>query len=323
MSDHYPTQSTPQPQDVLAAARILQELVHVTPVFDSSLLNRHCGCQLLFKAEHLQKTGAFKYRGASYAVHALANGIKGVATHSSGNHGAALCAAAARRGLAARVIMPENAVASKIAAVRAYGGEITFCAPTQAAREAGLAEWTERGWIAIPPYDDARIIAGQGTAALELIHHQAEIDILVTPLGGGGLLAGSALAARTVNAPIEVIGAEPLGADDTYRSLQNGARVTDHHPDTIADGLRALVGELNLTVIKAQVADVIRVREATIIEAMRLLWLHLKQVVEPSAATALAAVLEQPERFAGRRVGIILSGGNVDLTALPFTRNQS
>jgi threonine dehydratase len=312
-----PTATLPQPADVLKAAEALQTQVHRTPVFTSQRLNRHFACELFFKAEHLQKTGAFKYRGASYAIQQQASDIRGVTTHSSGNHGAALAAAAQQRGLSAHIVMPNNAVKSKIEAVKAYGGTIHFCEPNQQAREAGMAALVAQGYVAIPPYDDPYIIAGQGTAALEFIQHQAELDLLVTPVGGGGLYAGSLLAAQQ-QAGLSVIGAEPAGANDAMRSLQQGQRVSDHQPDTIADGLRAYIGRRNFALIKQYSDGIIEVPESVIIEAMALIWSHLKQVVEPSAATVLAAVAQQPERFRGKKVGLILTGGNVDLAHLPF-----
>ncbi|MCG8464474.1 MAG: threonine/serine dehydratase [Xanthomonadales bacterium] len=317
MMTNAPTFALPQLADVLKAADALQTQVHRTPVLTSQRLNQRFACELFFKAEHLQKTGAFKYRGASYAIQQLADDVRGVTTHSSGNHGAALAAAAHQRGIAAHVVMPKNAVKSKIDAVNAYGGTIHFCEPTQQAREAGMAALVAQGYVAIPPYDDDFIIAGQGTAALEFIQHQAELDILVTPVGGGGLYAGSLLAAQQ-QAGLTVIGAEPAQANDAYRSLQHGQRVSDHQPDTIADGLRSYVGRRNFALIKQYSQGIIPVSETAIVEAMALIWSHLKQVVEPSAATVLAAIAQEPERFRGQRVGVILSGGNVDLTKLPF-----
>lgn len=308
----------PSPAQILHAAETLQALVHHTPVLRSSSLNQMFGCELFFKAEHLQKTGAFKYRGANYALSQLAAGSRGVATHSSGNHGAALAAAARLRGIPAHVVMPENSAKCKIAAVRAYGGEIHFCAPNQAAREAGLAQLVAEGYNAIPPFDDPHIISGQGTATWELLQAEPDLDAVITPVGGGGLYAGSLLASQLLAQPIPVWGAEPLGADDAQRSLAQGQRVSDHQADTMADGLRTLVGERNFALIQRYSPGIISVSEEEIIAAMRLLWTHLKQVVEPSSATVLAALAQTPERFAGKRVGLVLSGGNVDLESLPF-----
>jgi len=298
------------PVPALALARIAG-LVRRTPVMTSRSLDALTGLALSFKCEHLQRTGSFKFRGASHAVARLPADCPGVATHSSGNHGAALAAAAAARGLAADVVMPRNAVADKIAAVRAYGGTVHFCAPTQAAREAGLERLVAAGRVPIPPYDHDDIIAGQGTAALELLAQAPGLDVLVAPIGGGGLLSGSALAAARHHPNVAVIGAEPAGADDAHRSRVAGRRVADHRPETIADGLRALVGLRTLALLDALDVPVWTVPESAIVEAMALLWRHLKQLVEPSAAVALAAVLGRREQLAGHRVGIILSGGNI------------
>jgi len=287
-----------------------------TPIMTSESLNRLTGIDFLFKCEQLQKTGSFKFRGASFAISQLPGDCPGVATHSSGNHGAALAAAAAARGFSADVVMPENAVASKIEAVKAYGGKVHFCAPNQASREAGLQSLIDQGKTAIPPYDHEHIIAGQGTVALEFLAQAPELDDLVAPIGGGGLLSGIALAAAQVAPHVRVTGAEPAGADDAARSLAGGKRVSDHDPQTIADGLRALIGTRNFALLSAHGIEVLTVSEAQIIEAMTLAWRHLKQVVEPSGAVPLAAVLAERERFAGRRVGVVLSGGNLEVGAL-------
>jgi threonine dehydratase len=311
------TVSSLTPEDLSAARqRILPQLV-MTPVMRSDALDRQLGCHLHFKCEQLQITGSFKFRGASHAVSLLPDDAPGVATHSSGNHGAALARAARARGLPAHIVMPENAVRFKIEAVKANGGEVHFCAPNQAAREAGLADWVERGFVAVPPYDDDRIIAGQGSCALEFIEQIPHLEFLIAPVGGGGLLAGTALAAAGMAPAIKVVGAEPANADDTARSLARGLRVDDHHPETIADGLRALVGLRNLDLIQRHVAEVVTVSESRIVDAMTLIWTHLKQVVEPSGAVSLAALIQaietRPEAWAGRHVGLILSGGNLDI----------
>lgn len=298
------------------ALAVIAGQVRRTPVMTSKSLNRLTGMDLVFKCEQLQKTGSFKFRGASFAVSQLPDGCPGVATHSSGNHGAALAAAAAVRGFSADVVMPENAVASKVEAVRAYGGQVHFCEPNQAAREAGLQTLIDQGKTAIPPYDHEHIIAGQGTTALELLAQAADLDDIVAPIGGGGLLSGITLAAAQVAPHVRVTGAEPAGADDAARSLAGGERVSDHHPRTIADGLRALIGTRNFAVLSGHGIEVITVTEAQIIEAMTLAWRHLKQVVEPSGAVPLAAVLAARERFADRRVGVVLSGGNLEVGRL-------
>lgn len=312
--------SDPYPNPAAALARIAG-LIHRTPIMQSRSLNALTGLNLVFKCEHLQRTGSFKFRGASHAVARLPGDCPGVATHSSGNHGAALAAAAAARGFSADVVMPENSVADKIAAVRAYGGTVHFCAPDQAAREAGLAGLIERGKVAIPPYDHDDIIAGQGTAALEFLAQAADLDCLVAPIGGGGLLSGSVLAAARISPDVQVIGAEPAGADDAARSLAAGQRVDRHRPETMADGLRALIGQRTFEILAGFSTPVLTVSEDQIIEAMELIWRHLKQVVEPSGAVPLAAVLAHREQFRGghfrgRRVGIILSGGNLAIGEL-------
>lgn len=308
-----PELDLPTPADVQCAADRIRMQVRRTPLMAAETLDERAGCTLVFKCEQLQHTGSFKFRGASHAVGLLPPDCPGVATHSSGNHGAALARAARVRGLTAHVVMPDNAVTSKVRAVRTAGGEVHFCAPNQIAREAGLGAWVELGFEAIPPYDDARIIAGQGTCVRELLEQAPELDCVIAPVGGGGLLAGSVLAA---DGRVEVLGAEPAGADDTARSLARNARVDDHQPRTRADGLRALVGRRNLAILSSAGTRVLTVGETGILAAMRLLWEELKQVIEPSGAVALAAVLGHPEVFAGRRVGVVLSGGNLDLDEL-------
>ncbi|OAB54837.1 hypothetical protein AY599_07630 [Leptolyngbya valderiana BDU 20041] len=311
------TVSSLTPEDLTAARQRIEKQLILTPVMRSDALDRRFGCTLHFKCEQLQVTGSFKFRGASHAVSLLPDDAPGVATHSSGNHGAALARAARARGLPAHIVMPENAVRFKVEAVRANGGEVHFCAPNQAAREAGLANWVERGFVAVPPYDDDRIIAGQGSCALEFMEQAPDLEFLIAPIGGGGLLAGTALAAAGMNPAIRVVGAEPARANDAARSLALGHRVDDHHPDTIADGLRALIGLRNLDLVQRHVAEIITVSESRIVDAMTLIWTHLKQVVEPSGAVPLAALMEaieaRPEAWAGRQVGLILSGGNMDI----------
>ena len=304
---------TLSPEDILRARERIRNRVRQTPVMGADDINDLLGVELSFKCEHLQETGSFKLRGASHAISLLREDCPGVATHSSGNHGAALARAARSRNLEAHVVMPDNAVTSKIEAVRRYGGQVHFCQPTQAAREAGLAELIDQGFEAVPPYDDERIIAGQGSCALELMEQVPDLDAIIAPIGGGGLISGTALAARSAPNSPRVYGVEPAGADDTYRSLKAGRRVSDHDPHTMADGLRALVGERNLSIIASDVLEVFTVPESRILEAMTLIWTRLKQVVEPSGAVALAGVMNRPERFADMRLGIILSGGNLDI----------
>ena len=309
--------------DVLAAAARIAPYAHVTPVLRSRTLDALTGCQLHFKAEPLQRGGAFKFRGACNAVWALqeAGAGNGVITHSSGNHGAALALAASTRGIACHVVAPEGAVAAKLAAIQRYGAVLHRCAATITAREQVCADLQRQtGATLVHPYTDMHVIAGQGTAALELFNDAGPLDALVAPVGGGGLLAGSALAAAALAPGCRVHGAEPVGAADTARSLAAGVRQLDFVPDTICDGLRGTLGEPNFHVLQAHAVEVALVDDASTIAAMRLIWQCLKLLVEPSSAIALAAVLAQRERFAGQRVGVILSGGNVDLDALPWGR---
>ena len=303
-----------------AAARIAPH-ARVTPVLRSTALDALAGAELHFKGEHLQRGGAFKFRGACNAVWSLSDeqAAHGVVTHSSGNHGNALALAAATRGIAAHVVVPEGAVRAKLEAIERAGAILHRCAPTQAAREAMCAEVQRAtGAELVHPYADTRVMAGQGTLALELLQQAPGLDALITPVGGGGLASGVAIAAHAINPALNLFGAEPLGADDAARSLAHGTRVTTVVPDTICDGLRALVGERNLDALRTHRVDVITVSDAETIAAMQLLWSELKQVVEVSSATVLAAILKHPQRFAGRRVGVVLTGGNADLQTLPW-----
>jgi threonine dehydratase len=307
--------------DILAAAARIAPYASVTPVLRSAALDTLAGAELHFKCENLQRGGAFKFRGACNAVWSLDDGqaAHGVVTHSSGNHGNALALAAATRGIAAHVVVPEGAVRAKLAAIERAGAILHRCAPTQAAREAMCAEVQRAtGAELVHPYADARVMAGQGTLALELLQQAPGLEALITPVGGGGLASGVAIAAHGIDPALDLFGAEPLGADDTAQSLARGTRVTTVVPDTICDGLRALVGERNLDAQRTHRVEVITVSDAETVAAMRLLWSELKQVVEVSSATVLAAILKQPQRFAGRRVGVVLTGGNVDLDALPW-----
>lgn len=302
----------PDMADVHLALARIRGRIRATPVLSDPALDEALGCRVIAKCESQQRTGAFKFRGACNALARLAeDGIGGdVATHSSGNHGAALALAARLDGRRAHVVMPENASALKIEAVRRYCGEVHFCAPTQRAREEGLARLVDRGCLAVPPYDHADIIAGQGTACLELLQRVPHLDCVLAPVGGGGLISGTAIVARDRGLP--VFGAEPEGAADTATSLRRGARVTEHDPDTIADGLRALVGVRNFSIIQRDVRHVVTVSDDAIRTAMRMVWRHLRLLVEPSAAVVFAALATDPRRFAGLRVGVIVSGANID-----------
>ncbi len=295
-----------------AAARIAHH-AHVTPVLRSGSLDALAGCTLLFKCENFQRAGAFKFRGACNAVRSLSDAVAmhGVVTHSSGNHGAALALAARDRGIPAHVVVPEGAVASKLAAIRAYGATLHACAPTMAARESECARvQAEIGAEIVHPFTDPRVIAGQGTAALELLRETGTLDALIAPIGGGGLIGGSAIVARAHSADMLLFAAEPSGAADAYESLRQGRRITDIVPHTIADGLRGTIGAINLELLQRHRVEVLLVDENEILDAMRLLSERLKIVVEPSSAVVFAAVLRHRERFAGLRVGAILSGGN-------------
>jgi threonine dehydratase len=307
--------------DILAAAARIAPHAQVTPVLRAASLDALAGCELLFKAEPLQRAGAFKFRGACNAVWSLdaATAARGVVTHSSGNHGAALALAARTRGIACHVVVPEGAVAAKVAAIESAGATLHRCAPTIAAREDACARvQRETGAELVHPYADPRVIAGQGTATLELLQQAgAPLDAIVLPVGGGGLAAGACIAVAAVSPATRVLLAEPAGAAETAESLARGVRVTDFVPDTICDGLRGTLGAPNFGILRAHGAEAIVVDDAATVRALRLLWERLKLVVEPSSAIALAAVLARRERFAGQRVGVVLSGGNVDLDALP------
>ena len=304
--------------DVLAAAARIAPHAHVTPVLTSRTIDALAGCDLHFKAEHLQRIGAFKFRGACNAVWSLDEdgARRGVVTHSSGNHGAALALAASSRGIACHVVVPEGAVPGKLAAIAAYGAVLHRCEPTIAAREALCAQLeASLGARLVHPYTDPLVIAGQGTAALELLATQA-LDAIVVPVGGGGLAAGTAHAIAVVTPSTQLYVAEPAGAAETAASLERGARVTAFTPDTVCDGLRGTLGAINFDMLRAHGARALVVDDAATLAAMRLVWTRMKQLVEPSSAVALAAVLANPDLFAERRVGIVLSGGNVDIEAL-------
>jgi threonine dehydratase len=307
--------------DVLAAAARIAAHACVTPVLRSRTLDAMTGATIFFKAEHLQRSGAFKFRGACNAVWALDDdqARRGVVTHSSGNHGAALALAARTRGIACHVIVPEGAVAAKLANIGRHGATLWRCDASIAAREAMCAQvQAETGATLVHPYTDPQVIAGQGTAALELLHASEGLDMMVVPVGGGGLASGTRLALQAVAPATGLVLAEPLGAADTARSLAAGERRIDFTPDTVCDGLRGTLGAPNFALLHGA-AQVITVADDATIAAMRLIWQVLKQVVEPSSAIALAAILAEPARFAGKRVGAVLSGGNVDLDALPWS----
>jgi threonine dehydratase len=304
----------------LAAARIAR-MVHRTPVLTCQTLDHMAGARLFFKCENFQKVGAFKMRGATNAVFALGDdeSARGVATHSSGNHAQALALAARMRGVPAYIVMPSTAPGVKRAAVEGYGAEIITCEPTLQAREETLATVVERtGAAFVHPYDNDRIIAGQGTAALELLEEVPDLDVVMAPVGGGGLLSGTALATRALAPKARVIAAEPTGADDAARSLAAGHIIPSVNPETVADGLLTSLGERNFPIIQENVTAIWTVDDPAIISAMKLVWERMKIIIEPSSAVCLAAVFERPAEVSGLKVGIILSGGNVDLERLPW-----
>lgn len=303
-----------------AAARIAPHVAR-TPVLRARGIDALADAALIFKCENFQHAGAFKFRGACNAVWSLSGDVAehGVITHSSGNHGAALALAARTRGIAAHVVVPEGAVKSKLTAIAAYAATLHICAPTFAAREATTERLRlQTGATLVHPFTDPAVIAGQGTAALELLDEVGEVDALIAPVGGGGLISGSAIAVKARDPRIRIFAAEPEGAADAYESLRRGVRVTDIVPQTISDGLRGTIGDVNFRLLRQYDVWVLRVSDAETVAAMRLIFERMKIVIEPSSATALAAVLRYPEHFRGRRVGVILSGGNVDLDHLPW-----
>jgi threonine dehydratase len=309
--------------DIEAARARIAGKTKVTPVLTSPALDAAAGARLFFKCENLQQVGAFKARGAANAVFSLsdAEAERGVATHSSGNHGAALAWAAALRGVAATVVMPRGAAKPKVEQVEKLGARIVFCEPTLAAREAELARVVaDTGAVAVHPYDDPAVIAGQGTAALELLDEVPDLDLVLAPVGGGGLLSGTAAAAKERRPGIRVIGAEPEGADDAARSFREGKLLPMPNPSTIADGLRAQLSQRTFDHIRRLADDVVTVSETEIIDAMRALWDRLKLVVEPSSAVPYAAIRSGKAHVRGLKVGVILTGGNVDLDHLPWTK---
>src|SRR5216110_150105 len=306
---------------IRAAHERIRTHIHRTPVLTSSRLNRATGASLFFKCENFQKIGAFKARGAANAVFSLddATARRGVATHSSGNHGAAVARAAKLRGIHAHIVMPSNSAKVKIRAVESYGARVVFCEPTEEAREATCADViTKTGATLIHSFENPDVIAGQGTTAVELLEDVPDLDLMMCPVGGGGLLAGTAVAAKSMRPNIRVIAAEPENADDAAQSFRAGRVIYTEKKFTIADGQRTNVGEPNFAIIKRYVDDIVTVSEDAIISAMRTSWETMNNIVEPSAAVPYAAIQEGKIDVGGQRVGIILTGGNVDLEALPW-----
>jgi len=309
--------------DVWDATKRIADFAHHTPVLRSRSLDQMVGAELHFKAENFQRVGAFKFRGACNAVWSLdeASAAKGVVTHSSGNHGQALALAAKTRGIPAYVVMPADSAKPKLAAVRGYGAESILCDPTLTAREATCAQVQQRtGAVMIHPYADDRIIAGQATAALELLREVGQVDSLIAPVSGGGLLAGSAVSLGSLCPSAQIIGAEPVGANDAWQSMQAGELRGIEKPSTICDGLRANLGAPNFQILMQHRAQILTVSDAETVAALRLVWERMKILIEPSCATVVAVLLRYREQFAGQRVGLILSGGNVDLDALPWAK---
>lgn len=311
----------PTAQEIIDAHERILPYIHYTPVLSSESLNELSGCEIFFKCENFQKVGAFKMRGAANAVALLREEEKkqGVATHSSGNHAQALARAAKAYGIPAYIVMPETSPQVKVAAVKGYGAEVTFCAPNLQARESTLeAVVAKTGATFIHPYNDYRVITGQATCAKELLEQTDGLDVVMAPIGGGGLMSGTLLSCHYFAPNTHVIGAEPAGADDAYRSWQAGQLIPSENPKTIADGLLTSLGDKTFPIIQSHIKDIITVREEEIIAAMRLIYERMKIVIEPSCSVPFAALLQQKEKFKSKKVGIILTGGNVDLGKLPF-----
>lgn len=307
--------------DIRKAHDVIKPFAHYTPVLRSEHVNERTKADVFFKCENFQKVGAFKFRGACNAVLTLTpnEAKKGVSTHSSGNHAQALALAARIKGIPAYVVMPDNAPKVKVEAVRSYGAEITFCESTLESRESTLLKVVEQtGSAIIHPYNDPRIISGQGTSALEFLETDPELDFMLTPVGGGGLLSGTAITTKSTNSKIKVIGAEPEQADDAYKSFKARKLIPAYQTNTIADGLRTSLGELPFSIILDKVDDIVTVSENSIIEAMRFIWERMNIIIEPSCAVPVAAIFENKIDVKGKKIGIIITGGNVDLDNLPW-----
>ena len=303
------------------AAERIKPYAHRTPVLTNESLNQRVDAQVYLKCENMQKVGAFKFRGACNAVYSLNDeeAQHGVCTHSSGNHAQALALAARMRGIPAYIVMPNNAPQVKKDAVAGYGGQITFCEPTLEARESTLERIRQdTGATVVHPYNNERVIAGQGTAALELLESVPDLDVIIAPVGGGGLLSGSSIAAKGLKPTIRVIAAEPEMADDAYRSMQEGKIIPSQNPKTIADGLLTSLGTLTFPIIQQNVEQIVTVSEQGIIDTMKFIWERAKIIIEPSAATVVGVLWEKKIALSGLKVGVILSGGNVDLNKLPW-----
>jgi threonine dehydratase len=313
----------PEFSDVVAAEARIQPYIHRTPVLTSSFINDLAGAELFFKCENFQKAGAFKARGASNAVFGLSHeqARKGVATHSSGNHGTCLSYAAGRRGIPCTVVMPHTAPQAKKDAVKGYGGRVVECEPSTSSREAVFAKVVaETGAEFVHPYNDPRVIAGQATCAKELIGQVENLDAVVAPIGGGGMVSGTCLTLSSLAPGVRIYAAEPQQADDAYRSFKAGHIIADDSPNTVADGLKVPLKELTWHFVKNQVSDILTASEQEIVDAMKLIWKRMKIVMEPSSAVPLATILKNRDVFAGQRVGVVITGGNVDLDTLPWLK---
>jgi threonine dehydratase len=311
--------------DMLAAHERIKPYVRVTPIRSSDYINELAGAELFFKCENFQEAGAFKVRGASNAVFGLTEeqAMKGVATHSSGNHALSLAWAAGRRGIPCNVVMPRTAPQAKKDAVRRYGGTITECEPSTSSREAVFAQvQAATGSEFVHPYNDPRVIAGQGTCSRELMEQVERLDAVMAPIGGGGMISGTCLTLSTLAPQVKVFAAEPEQADDAYRSFKAGRIIADDAPVTVADGLKVPLKELTWHFVQRHVTDILTASEQEIIDAMKLAWKHLRVVMEPSSAVPLAVILKHKARFAGQRLGVIVTGGNVDLDSLPWTQRH-
>ena len=316
----------PTYEDVIAAHARIEPYIHRTPVLTSSYFNELTGAQLFFKCENFQKAGAFKVRGACNAVFGLDDEAakKGVATHSSGNHALSLSYAAGRRGIPVTVVMPWTAPEAKKAAVRGYGGTVVECEPSTSSREAVFAEVVAAsGAEFVHPYNDPRVIAGQATCSKELVEDIPDLDAVVAPIGGGGMISGSCLTLSNISPDTKIYAAEPLNADDAYRSFKAGHIIADDAPETVADGLKVPLKELTWHFVSNHVEDILLATEQEIIDAMYLTWQRMKIVIEPSCAVPLAVILKNRAVFEGKRVGVIITGGNVDLNKLPWMQDKS
>jgi len=314
-------QAIPNITDIEKAYSLIEKHIHRTPVLTSRRINSILGCSIFFKCENFQSVGAFKFRRATHAILRLEpqEAERGVITHSSGNHAAALALAASQRGIPAYIVMPENAPEIKKKAVAGYGGIITFCLPTQTDREQTMLRIKdETGAAFIHPYDNFNVICGQGTASLELLQQEPNLDVVIAPVGGGGLLSGTSTYVKGKHQHVKVLGAEPKNADDAYRSLRDHTIYPSEKPQTIADGLLTSLSPLTYSIINKYCDGILTVSEQSIADAMRMVWERMKIIIEPSAAVPVAAIMENPATFQGKRVGVIISGGNVDLSHLPW-----